>query len=190
MQRMTRPPSLTFLVRMGLVVVAWIVLIQQIAAMNRLLAEVGAITSLRSVQYNDTVQSAIDLLVEQSTSWSQVALLMLGALAALWIAKADEARLVLKGHNWPEIGMWLAGFSLLIASVYCHNEYLDGLAAALEAGGVTAVRDMPTIADVFSDKFEALRREQLTLLVSGALISLLAFFSIRNLAGDDNAAKE
>jgi hypothetical protein len=179
----TSAPTLTLLARVCLVVVATILLVWQLTAMNRLLGEVQSITAIRSVPYNEAVQSAVNLLVEQSTSWSQVALLLLGALAALWIAKKDEAGLALKPQNWPEIVMWLAGVGLLVASVYCHNEYLDGLAAALQAGGVTAGTTI-TIADVFSDKFEALRREQATLLVFGTAISVVAFFSIRNLAGE------
>ena len=78
--------------------------------------------------------------------------------------------------------MSVSGALMLIAGLYCYNEYIAGIAAALEAGGTTSGQTV-SIPDVFDDKFDALRTEQFRLFLVGALASVLAVFSVRHLSG-------
>jgi hypothetical protein len=138
------------------------------------------VTTVRSIDHNEAVQASIDLLVDQSTAWSQLALLLLAALAALWIAKPEEVRLTTSMDYLPEIVMWVGGVTLLLGSLYAHTEYVDSIAKALKAGGVTAA-DTLRIPDVFAEVFDSIRELQLQTLLLGALSSAAAPFSVWNM---------
>jgi hypothetical protein len=146
--------------------------------MTALLRAVASTTSVTAVPYNDAVQKGVELLVNQSGSWAQATTLLLGALAALWIAKGDEPRLALRLRLWPEIVIWCAGVFMLGAGLYCYNDYLDSIATALEVGGLTSDTAI-SIPNVFDEKYEALRSEQFRLLLFGTAASALAILSVR-----------
>ena len=169
-------------IRIGFAALTWFLAVYQFGAFRQLVNEISAKTSVGSVPYNDGVRHSIELLIQDSSSWADASLLLLGALATLWVAKADEVRLLLNWNALPEILMWIASVSLLLAAVYCHREYVDGVASALEAGGRTSAPDKLQIANVFDEKFEGLRSLEFDLLVSGALAGVLGFFSVRNLS--------
>lgn len=188
MPKAKRRVTVTMIVRVAFALVAAAMLVRQALETRTLLAALDAKTSVGPIQYNEAIQSSIDLFTDQSTSWSQATLVLLGLLAALWVAKADQARLVLKLEYVPELVMWFASIVLLIGSLYCYTEYVQGVASALEVGGVTSDPHKPplTIANVFDNKYDALRREQLRLFMFGGVASILALFSANNLAGDRN----
>jgi hypothetical protein len=71
---------------------------------------------------------------------------------------------------------------MLIAGLYCHNEYLDRISSALESGGVTSKEAM-SIPDVFGPKYESLMAEQFRLLIISSVSSAVALFSVAQLAG-------
>jgi hypothetical protein len=170
--------------RRAFAVIAGLLLIWRVIATIGLFSRLEEKTTTKPIPYNDAVQQSIELFTGQATSWKQATLVLLGLLATLWIAKGGEIRLVLKKRYLPEHVMWVAGVALLCVSLYCNEGYMSGVAASLETGGVTSLKDNLMIADVFADKFDALRREQLKLLMYGATAAALALFSIRNLAGD------
>lgn len=170
------------LLRACLGVVALVILGWRVVNLWTALDTVASTTSVVGIPYNDAVEKGVELLVQQADSWAQATTLLLAAVAALWIAKGDEPRLALKRRLWPEIAMWVAGVLMLGAGLYCHNEYLAGIASALETGGVTSGQDSIRVPNVFDDRYEVLRAQQLWLLVLGSTASVLAVFSVRNLA--------
>src|SRR5437016_4043740 len=90
-------------------------------------------TVVRDLQANDLLKSAIQIKVEQSRSEFQLALLMLGALWALLIAKKDEANIVLS--DWPELLMFGVASLLLLASCAAHFFYVDNIAYIYSLAG-------------------------------------------------------
>lgn len=163
-------------------------MVWRIVKMNGLLDAIASATSVVAVPYNDAIQKGVELLIEQSVSWAQATTLLLGVLATLWIAKGDDPRLAFRTRLVPEIAMCCAGMLMLFASLYCYHEYLAGIVTALEAGGSTSP-EVIKIPNVFHEKYEALRGEQLTLLLFGFVASGLAVFSVRNLSGGDDVQK-
>ena len=139
-------------------------------------------TSVVSIPYNDAVQKATEVRLDQSRSRAQVTIIFLGLLGALWVAKRDAPQLTLSRHFWPEIVIWVAVVAMLIVGLYCHNEYLDNIATALESGGVTSGKSV-SIPNVFDPKYETLLAEQFRLLLLGSGASVLALFSVWHLAG-------
>lgn len=151
-----------------------------------LLHDIAEITSIRPIPYNVAVQRGVELLTNQAGSCAQLTTLLLGALAALWIAKGDEPRLALSRRLWPEIVMWCTGVLMLGTGLYCYHEYLSRVASALEVGGVTSPSSI-SIPDVFNEKFESLLTEQFRLLVFGTILSGLAILSVRQTSGGQHA---
>ncbi len=154
-------------------ILAW-----QLVRMKTLLSAVKSTTSVPAVPYNDAVQKGIELLVDQSGTWAQATVVLLGTLVALWIAKGDESGLAFRVELWPEICIWLAGAFMLGAGLYCHNEYLDSIVTALEVGGLTSDATIK-IPNVFDEKYEAVRSEQFRLLIFGTAASAVAILSVR-----------
>jgi|HubBroStandDraft_4_1064222.scaffolds.fasta_scaffold199712_2 hypothetical protein len=154
--------------------------------MMLLVQSIDLLTSVASLQYNEITQKGIDVIIAQSDSWAQATTILIGVLAALWVAKGDEPQLALRKQLWPEIIMWCAGAFTLLLGLYCQKKYLGFIAHALEVGGATARREAASIPDVFSDPYEALRTEQMWLLIFGAAMSAFAVFSVRHLSGAKN----
>ena len=169
-------------VRSVFAVIALGFLIWRLVRIKVLFCAIASTTS-GAIQWNEPVQKAVDMLIGQATLWAQASALLLGGLVALWLAKADEPQLVLNRSHLPEIVTWLVGAVMLLAGLYCYNEYVDSVAGALEAGGVTSGAAV-SIPDIFADKYEALRTEQFRLLVFGAIASASAIFSVRHLTKD------
>lgn len=159
-------------------ILAWRVL-----RMISLVHYIDRTTSVTSLRYNEITQRGIDVLIKQTDSWAQATTILIGVLAALWVAKGDEPRLALTHLLWPEITMWCAGVAMLVLELYCQKEYLGIIAHALEVGGATASGTQSTIPDVFNNPYEALRIEQMWLLLFGGAASVCAVFSVRHLSG-------
>lgn len=161
-------------------------LVWRLVRITVLFRAVASTTSVMAIQWNEPVKKAIDMLIGQSSLWAQASAILLGGLVALWLAKADEPQLSLNRRQWPEIMTWLVGAFMLLAGLYCYNEYVASVAVALEVGGVTSGAAV-SIPDIFADKYDALRTEQFRLLVLGAIASALAIFSVRHLTKDLHA---
>jgi hypothetical protein len=159
--------------------------------LNDLITQITKETSGVSIAYSETVKHAIDLYVGESSSWAQATMVLLGVLAALWIAKREDPRLLLRPDLLPEIVMWFVSACMLGASLYCHNEYVGALARALEAAvpSVLEVGHPLKIINVFVGKYDVLRSEQFRLLIFGAVVASLAVFSVRNLWGGSDVEK-
>jgi peptidoglycan/LPS O-acetylase OafA/YrhL len=155
---------------------------------SSVLDKIASTTSVGAVPYNAAVQKAIEVLIDQSKTWAQVTFVLLGLLAALWVAKSDEPQLALKLHFLPEIVIWVAVIGMLVAGLYCHNEYLNKISTALESGGVTS-RSPVSIPNVFDSNYESLMSEQFRLLIFGSVASAVALFSVTHLAGGRNVQK-
>src|ERR1043166_7411264 len=99
------------------------VLVWRLVKIRALLRAVSSSTSVAPIPWNDAVQKAIETLVQKAGLWAQATALLLAALVTLWVAKSDEPRLALSPHLLPEIATWLVGVSMLLAGLYCYNEY-------------------------------------------------------------------
>jgi len=170
------------LVRVALAFTAVGTLIWRLCRISNLSFAIASTTSVVAIPYNAAVQKAIEVLVDESRTWAQVTIVLLGLLGALWLAKRDQPQLRMTRQFWPEIVIWFAAITMLIAGLYCHHEYLDGISTALETGGVTS-KNSVSIPNVFDPKYESMMAEQLWLLILGSVTSGLALFNVAQLAG-------
>jgi hypothetical protein len=76
--------------------------------------------------YTELTKSGIDIKVGESDKLLDVALIFLGALAGLILAKPNEAKVTLRDR--PEMLMFLSSVILLSSSVLCHDGYLSAVA--------------------------------------------------------------
>lgn len=176
------------LVRVLLAVIALGTLGWRLCRITTLSNDIASTTTVGAIPYNDAVQKSIDILVDQSKTWAQVTFVLLSLVLALWLGKRDQPQLTLTRHFLPEIVIWIAVVFMLIAGLYCHNEYLNHISTALESGGVTSKSAM-SIPDVFGSKYESLIAEQFWLLVIGSVASAVALFSLTQLAGGHDVQK-
>ncbi len=176
------------LLRVALAVTAVGTLIWRLCRISTLSLEIASTTSVVAIPYNAAVQKAIEVLVDESRTWAQVTIVLLGLLGALWLATRDQPQLRITRQLWPEIVTWVAVVTMLIAGLYCHHEYLDGISTALETGGVTSKASV-SIPDVFDPKYESMITEQFRLLIFGSVASGLALFNVAQLAGGRDVQK-
>ena len=126
---------------------------------------------------NDLIKAGIQLKVEQSRSEFQLALLTLGALWALIIAKKDEAKILLS--DWPELVMFTCANALLIASCWYHVYYVENITYVYSLAG--GIKDATSIPDVFSSGINNPYRFQWWTLIGGMGLSALTLFSAHKL---------
>ena len=131
------------------------------------------IRDLKDLRFNALLEAGIQLKVEQSRSEFQLALLAMGALWGLVIAKKDEARIVLA--DAPEIVMFCCASVLLLASCVLHFLYVDGIAYVYRvAGGMAGGKSIP---DVFAAGIENPFYFQFWLLLGGIAVAGFTLFS-------------
>jgi hypothetical protein len=134
------------------------------------------IRTVNNLTYGDLIKDLVDLKRDQSGKLFDVALLMLGALFALMIAKKDEARIVLT--DLPEMIMFLASSVLLLASLGCDITYLRVISESLYIGGRAEQQSMP---DIFSSEFEGFYNAQIGFLCAGVIAAAVTLFSAHRL---------
>ena len=132
---------------------------------------------LRDRDFNDLIKAGIQLKIEQSRSEFQLALLLLGGLWTLVIAKKDEASLILSDAQ--ELCMFICANLLLLASCGCHFWYVAYVADAYSIAG--AIKGGTTIPDVLSSGIDDPYKFQLLFIVGGAVVAGAALFSAHKL---------
>jgi len=134
---------------------------------------------------DDVTTKSIDARLVLSQSLFQVALLMIGALAAIIIAKPGETQIVF--HKNPELLMFLSASVVLLISIVCYGFYLNKIteqfAAAVRARSKSAVPIATFIPDVFDENVNYLFKLQFVSLVAGVVNGALTLFSAYRLGG-------
>ncbi|MBA2646748.1 MAG: hypothetical protein H0U81_08115 [Pyrinomonadaceae bacterium] len=128
---------------------------------------------------NELTKAGIELKLEQSRSLFQLALLSVGTLWGLLLAKKDEAGIVLADH--PEICMFVCASFLLMLSLICHTFYLQKITNVYSLAGQLYEKEAPSIPDVFGPNINYLFVSQCWFLVSGVTVALLTFISAHKL---------
>jgi hypothetical protein len=130
--------------------------------------------------FNEASKAAIDLRISQSGDFLKVCILFLGGLAALVIAKRDEARIGLADH--PETVMCICAALALIGSWIWHELYLNELSHYLLEGARTCFgKDEKCVPDVFEGPLRYLFRFQISFLVLGAVQAGITLVSAHRL---------
>jgi len=137
------------------------------------------VDQMENVSLNENITQLIDIKREESAKLFDVALLVGGAIFALFIAKKDEAKIVFA--DVPEIVMFGSAVALLIASVLCNTRYQDLLASALLVG--QGIGSMPNI---FVTEFEAFHTWQWRFLAIGVFAAAVTLISAHRLKGADH----
>ena len=137
---------------------------------------------LKNITFNELVDSAIQLKLEQSRSEFQLGLLITGALWVLVIAKKDEGRILLSDP--AELTMFIFGNLLLLGSFICHIVYLERIGYIYSlAGGISDQSGLRSFPDVFSTTINNPYRLQLWYLVAGVFVAALTVISAHLLKG-------
>jgi hypothetical protein len=88
------------LVRVSLAFLALGTLGWRLCRISILSHDISATTTVVAIPYNDAVQKAIDISIDQSKTWAQVTLVLLGLVLALWLGKRDQPQLALTRRFW------------------------------------------------------------------------------------------
>jgi hypothetical protein len=135
---------------------------------------------LKELPYNDATKAAVDIRVQQTNNLAEFALVALGALWALVIAKRDEASIGLRD---PELIMFLGPSCSLVLSGIWHEFYLDKLGYFYLLGAKTCFSATEKcLPDVFESKqLNMLYAFQTGFLLMGAGQALITLLSANRL---------
>jgi hypothetical protein len=154
--------------------------IAAVVAIGFFIAAVAAwtpVTVVKNRQLTDLLRAAIDLKIDQSRSEFQIALLVLGALWGLMIAKRDEVKIVLS--DMPEIVMFWCASALLLASTVFHVMYVENIAYIFAlAGSIDGGKSVP---DVFESGINNPYKFQFWALLAGLVVGLMTLLSAHRL---------
>jgi hypothetical protein len=128
-------------------------------------------------EFNELIKAGIQLKIEQSRSEFQLALLVMGALWTVMLAKKDEARLVLSAI--PELSMFCCANLLLLASAGYHFVYVEDIAYVYSLAG--KVKGAISIPDVLGSGINDPYQFQFWSLVGGVLVTGLTLLSAHKL---------
>lgn len=132
---------------------------------------------VKDKEFNELIKAGIQLKVEQSRGEFQLALLVMGALWTLIVAKKDEARLVLS--DWPEVWMFVGANLLLLMSSIYHFLYVEDIASIYSLAG--GIKGAGTIPDVLGSGINNPYRFQLWSLAGGIVATALTLISAHKL---------
>ena len=128
-------------------------------------------------ELTDLLKAGIDLKVEQSRSEFHLALLALGALWGIMIAKKDEAVIVLSYR--PELIMFSCASVILVASCVFHFWYVNSIAYIYSLAG--SIEGGKTIPDVVQSGIDSPFQFQFWSLLGGMIVAGLTLFSAHKL---------
>lgn len=129
-------------------------------------------------EFNELIKAGIQLKVEQSRSEFHLALLVMGALWTLIVAKKDEAALVLASVT-PELFMFCCANLLLLMSAVYHLLYVEDIAYIYSLAG--GIKGASTIPDVLGSGINDPYRFQLWSLAGGVVVTALTLVSAHKL---------
>lgn len=117
-------------------VLAYVALVLSIAAfvfaISHKYLQIDTLQRFNAILYTDLTKSGIDLETGESDKFFDLALVLVGTLAGLVLAKPDEARITLADKQ--ELLVFIAAVLLLTSSGICHVFYLSAVSdACLEA---------------------------------------------------------
>ena len=132
---------------------------------------------------DEVTTKSIDARLVLAQSLFQVALLMVGALWGIVIAKAGEIQIVFK-ERFEAVMFFSASFVLLL-SIFCYGIYLDKIthqfAEAVRARSKSPIAIAVFIPDVFDQNVDYLFKLQLVSLAAGILNGALTLISAHRL---------
>jgi hypothetical protein len=136
---------------------------------------------LKELPYNEATKAAVELRVQHIKDVFEMAVVALGALWALVIAKKDEARIAF--GDYPELSMLLCASASLLLSVLWHEFYLERLTYFYYVGATTCFSGAEKcLPDVFqSTPLNTLYTFQLTFLMLGGMQALATLVSAHRL---------
>ncbi len=136
-----------------------------------------AVNIVKDREFNELIEAGIQLKVEQSRSEFQLALLVMGALWTLILAKKNEAKLVLS--DTPELLMFCSANLLLLLSSWYHFSYIEDIAYIYSIAG--GMKGPSTIPDVLGSGINNPYRFQFWCLLGGVVVTALTLISAHKL---------
>jgi hypothetical protein len=136
---------------------------------------------------DDVTTKSIDARLVLAQSLFQVALLMVGALWGIVIAKPGEIQIVFRRN--AEIVMFVSASVVLLVSIISYGFYLNKIthqfAEAVRSRSNSAIPIAAFIPDVFDQNVNYLFTLQFVSLAAGILNGVLTLFSAHRLRGDN-----
>ena len=137
---------------------------------------------------DDVTTKSIDARLILAQSLFQVALLMVGALWGIVIAKPGEIQLVSSDKH--QMLMFASASIVLLVSIFCYGIYLNKItgqfAEAVRSRSKSAVTLAAFIPDVFDQNVNYLFKLQFWTLVAGIVNGVLTLVSAYRLTGDNH----
>ena len=137
---------------------------------------------LPDIPFNDLAAKSLEMRLDLSQSLFQLALLMLGSLWGLVIAKKDEAQIVFS--KTPEVALFVGASLLLIFSVVSHSLYINKLTAYFSDAAVSAGGGELSLPNIFDQNVNYLFIIQILNLVAGVLNGIFTLVSAHKLKED------
>lgn len=133
--------------------------------------------------FNDVTNKSLDARMVLAQSLFQVALLMIGALWGLVIAKQGEIQIVF--HERAETTMFVSASIVLLVSVFAYAIYLqkisDQFVDAVRAWSKSDIQLPVTVPDVFDQNVDYLFTLQWVSLAAGIINGVLTLISAHKL---------
>ena len=151
-----------------------------------IVARVSIAGGINDLPFNELTKKSVETRLDLSRSLFELALLMLGALWALVIAKKDEAQIVLSKPS--EALMFLGASLLLLLSVSSHAVYLNNVtryladAAASSKSGAGVNLDL-SLPNIFDRNVNYVFVIQIINLIAGVFNAIATIFSAHKLKG-------
>lgn len=143
----------------------------------------GNHNAIRSIKYNELIQSALEIRLDQSRSLFQFSLVFLGGIWGLIIARKKEA--ILAFGDKPELIMSIVSLCLIVISLFCHITYVQLMMGAYLDAGIVAGKKpdgaVLKIADVFVSGRDYLFLAQVKFTSAGMFTTALTYVSAHKL---------
>lgn len=165
-------------VRALLAVVSVVISFGCIVATIVIARSVSIAHGIPDLPFNDMASKCLEMRLDLSQSLFQLALLMLGSLWALVIAKKDEAQIVFSKP--PEAVLFVSASLLLIFSVVSYSLYVNKLTGYLSDAAASAGGD-PSLPNIFDQNVNYLFVIQILNLVAGVLNGVFTIVSAHKL---------
>lgn len=169
--------------RSGLAVSSAMITLGCIATTIVISRSVSIASGIDDLPFNGLTEKSLDIRLDLSQNLFQLALLMLGSLWGLVIAKKDEAQIVFS--KLPEVVLFIGASLLLIFSVVSSSLYVNKLTAYLsDAAIASAYSNEPSLPNVFNQNVNYLFIIQILNLGAGVLNGIFTLVSAHRLKED------
>lgn len=134
------------------------------------------------IPFNDLSAKSFEMRLSLSENLFQLALLMLGALWGLVIAKKDEAQIVFS--KAPEVILFVGASLLLIFSAVAYSLYVNKLTGYFSDAAISAGGGDLSLPNIFDQNVNYLFVIQILNLVAGVMNGIFTLFSAHKLKED------